>query len=117
MNESDPIERAMATGPEADPSPGFTHRVMREVHRVADEPEPIAFPLLPFAAGIAGIVGLLVIALSIVAAGIDPGGIPSAATPVALSRVGAGVLIAVVSVVGSLLLAYWLAFPNRRTAI
>ena len=117
MNESDPIERAMSGGPVVEPSPGFTHRVMREVHRVADEPEPIAFPILPFAAGVGGILALLVLALWVAASGANAGVGPTNMEPIALSRASTGVLIAVVSVVGSLWAGYWFAFPNRRTAI
>lgn len=110
MDQHDPIDRVLTEEAAVQPSPGFAHRVMREVHRTAEEPRPIPFPWRLFVVGTAaGAVLLLLLVIAVAQR------VPAAATGAPSGPVALGLTLAVGSVIASLLLAGRLATVDRRT--
>lgn len=117
MDERDVIASALTDEPDLKPSPGFTHRVLREVHRAAEEPAPLPFPWRYFAAGALAMAGLVVAALwLVVEAGITAGSDGASSTASLPSgSIALGVSLAVASVLGSLVAVRRTLTPGRRT--
>lgn len=55
----DQLDQILSTDRRVAPSPGFAAAVMREVYRVADEPQPLPFPWVQFLAGLAAMLVLI----------------------------------------------------------
>lgn len=62
----DHLDQILSTDRRLPPSPGFEATVMREVHRLADEPQPLRFPWVRFLPGLVAM--FLLVAVSIVVA-------------------------------------------------
>lgn len=119
MDERDEIDRILGNERVIAPSADFTSRVMREVREEAErlQSEPLAFPWHRFLPGFLTATTLCLATFMVVgwaaSAGVDLR-ISGRVLDAAASATGVGVLLAVVTVVGSGLIAWLLARPAPR---